>query len=127
VSSRRQIGTTGASAEACATLKQQDRKPGRKTICPQTTYSNSLIVAGGLIEAAMFGGIGPMTAAAGMAPAAVGYCAKKLSDALTASRVAQLMATIAAGGKAPMSFNPAPGRFVIANALARTAAARTDQ
>jgi hypothetical protein len=31
------------------------------------------IAAGGLIEAAMSGGVGPMTAAAGMAPAAVGY------------------------------------------------------
>ena len=55
-----------------------------------------------------------------------GIGAKKLSDALTASRVGQLSATIAAGGKAPMTFNPAPGTWwVRINALARAVAAKT--
>jgi hypothetical protein len=57
----------------------------------------------------------------------VGFGAKKLSDALTASRVAQLRATIAAGGRAPMTFNPAPGTSAITNAIARAVAANATQ
>ena len=63
-------------------------------------------------------------AAVGASLPVVGFGAKKLSDALTASRVAQLRATIAAGGKAPMTFNPAPGTSAVTNALPRAAAAR---
>ena len=55
------------------------------------------------------GGV-PGAAAARLCPM-VGFGAKKLSDALTASRVAQLRATIAAGGKAPMTYSPAPGNI----------------
>jgi hypothetical protein len=57
----------------------------------------------------------------------VGAGAKRLSDALTASRVAQLRAAIAAGGKAPMTFNPAPGTSAVTNALARAVAAKAGQ
>ncbi len=58
------------------------------------------IAAGGLIEAAMSGHVSPMTAAAAMAPAAVGYGAKKLSDALTKACVDNLRAVIGAAGNA---------------------------
>ena len=60
--------------------------------------------------------------AAGASLPIVGAGAKKLSDASTASRVAQLRATIAAGGNAPMTFNPAPGTSAVTNAMARTIA-----
>jgi hypothetical protein len=85
------------------------------------------IAAGGLIEAAMSGGVGPMTAVAGMAPAVAGYTAKKLSDALTKSRVDNLRAVIGASGdasKLPLSLNPQPVVSASANAIARALAAK---
>ena len=77
----------------------------------------------------MLGGehFGPMGMAARVGLPRGGIGAKKLSDALTASRVGQLSATIAAGGKAPMTFNPAPGTLTVTNALARAVAAKTAQ
>ena len=55
--------------------------PGLK-VATGTVGTIGEIAAGALIEAALSGYVSPMTAAATMAPAVVGYGAKKLSDAL---------------------------------------------
>jgi hypothetical protein len=79
----------------------------------------------GALEGFEHGGV--PGAAVGASLPIVGFGAKKLSDGLTASRVAQLRATIAAGGRAPMTYNPAPGTSAVTNALARAAAAQAAQ
>jgi hypothetical protein len=58
------------------------------------------IMEGGMGAYAGYGHGGIPGLAAGASLPIVGAGAKKLSDALTASRVAQLRATIVAGGKA---------------------------
>jgi hypothetical protein len=92
-----------------------------------TTATATEIALGGLGEMAMSGQVSPMTLAAGSALPVAGYAAKKLGDALTSGRVANLRATIASGGGrlAPMPSVPviAPSVYGPTNALARALAA----